>query len=170
VKAFRTRLEQDDTQPNPLGFARTADFSEVFRRDIELWLNHPDRPWHQPDAAPLPSTPPRAAEPFVDAWLGLLAHECDRLPLEVLDPRQGLKQSTDPIRLHDVFVPLKATAPPRPWLESKDRDLLLARQAAEDSTNEPVPVLELLERERLAVLIGDPGSGKTALLNLLSWA
>ncbi len=35
---------------------------------------------------------------------------------------------------------------------------------------EPVPVLELLKAQRLNVVIGDPGSGKSALVNQLTWS
>jgi predicted NACHT family NTPase len=41
---------------------------------------------------------------------------------------------------------------------------------ASGGRQEPEPVLALMEKQRLAVLIGDPGSGKSALVNQLTWS
>ncbi len=107
--------------------------------------------------------------PYLQTWLKLLASECAHLPLEILDARHGLEQA-DPIGLPDIFVPLKAIAPTETWKETREQDLALARAMAAGGKQEPEPVLELMKEQRLAVLIGDPGSGKSALVNQLTWS
>lgn len=108
------------------------------------------------------------AKLYLAIWFQLLAQECTHLPLEILDARQGLEHK-DAIGLPDVFVPLKAIAPPSQWLQLKQQNRTLANEIAEDKSAGHVPVIDLLAKQRLSVVIGDPGSGKSALVNQLSW-
>ncbi len=95
------------------------------------------------------------------------------MPLQVLDPRQGLDNTADPIKLPDIFVPLKAVAPTKKWLEAEQPNAQLVREITtakhSDSSTEAEDVIALLEQQRLTVLLGDPGSGKSVMLNQLCW-
>jgi formylglycine-generating enzyme required for sulfatase activity len=73
-----------------------------------------------------------------------LAIECRRLPLEVIDAKFLDGQE---VRLPDIYVPLDA------WQRGSDR-----RQS----------VLDVLVNKSRAVLLGEPGSGKTVLVNYLT--
>ena len=145
----------------------------MFRQDLELWLNDPARPWSLKNAIQRPEQPepeiPLQESPYLKIWQNLLARECAHLPLEILDARHGMEQA-EPIGLPDIFVPLKAIAPSEKWQETQEPNLALARTMASGGQGEPEPVLALMKKQRLAVLIGDPGSGKSALVNQLTWS
>jgi NACHT domain len=172
VKDFKKKLQTSNPPLYTVDFPTTDEFPKIFRQDLERWLNDPARPW-SPKKTKKPEQPeldlPIQETPFLQIWLKLLAIECAHLPLEILDARHGLEQA-DPIGLPDIFVPLKAIAPTKPWKETREQDLALARAMATGGKQEPEPVLALLKEQRLAVLIGDPGSGKSALVNQLTWS
>lgn len=167
VLDFKARLQTSEPQFLTVEFPDTTDFERVFRQDLERWLHDPARPWYEksrPETTLKPDATPAAAEsPYLPIWLKLLAADCARLPLEILDVRQG-DQTADPILLPDIFVPLKAMPPSESRKRGEKRDLTLDREM------EPTPVLDILAEQRLAVVIGDPGSGKTALVNQLTWS
>jgi len=84
-----------------------------------------------------------------------LAIECRRLPLEVIDSKFLDGQE---VRLPDIYVPLHAlrrgSGPEEPQVRQEEEKRL--------------SVLDALAKERLAVLLGEPGSGKTVLVNYLA--
>ncbi len=170
VDAFRAHLNKEgEDQLFTANFETTDDFPVLLARDLNQWLNDPKKPWNQQgDGTGDPPDPP-PDDQLLAEWLRIQAVDCARLPLEVLDARQGLEQPADPIRLPDIFVPLKAVAPPEKWLEQDEEVPDHIRKMTEGKSGEPVPVLDLLARESHAVLIGDPGAGKSALVNQLAW-
>ena len=169
VVAFKEKLTNGDPPFFTCSFQTTEDFAEIFRTDLERWLNDPDRSWHK-KRTPIQGIPdsPAKQTPYLNIWFRLVAKECARLPLEVLDARQGLEEHRESIRLPDVFVPLKAVAPPKAWQEGEKPENVL-RQIKDDDSSEPQPVIDLLEQKEHTVIIGDPGSGKSALVNQLTW-
>ncbi len=104
-----------------------------------------------------------------------LAIECRRLPLEVIDSKFMDGQE---VRLPDIYVPLQAVrrgSEPSvfPLVQAEflhavrrgsEREQLQAGQEDEKR----LPVLDALAKERRAVLLGEPGSGKTVLVNYLA--
>ena len=172
VLDFKHQLQNGEPPFFTVDFPATQDFERIFRQDMELWLNDPARPWKsiKPTGPGTLSAATSALEsPYLPIWLKLLAKDCARLPLEILDARQG-DEYGDPIVLPDIFVPLKAIPPSESWKHSAAQDLALAKHMAAGGQAEPTPVLEILAEQRLAVVIGDPGSGKTALINQLAWS
>lgn len=171
VLDFKHQLQTGDQQFLTVDFPTNQEFAAIFRHDMQRWLHESARPWNiAPTATAIPadSVPSPETSPYLTIWLKLLGNDCARLPLEILDSRQGLEQC-DPIALSDIFVPLKAMPPSDRWKRGDAQDLALAREMAAGSGAKPVPVLEILAQQRLAVVIGNPGSGKSALVNQLAW-
>ncbi len=180
VNAFKASLWQEGKQQAyTQSFQTSADFPSILERDLQRWLHDSDRPWNQttddntPENNQPVSTSPVSPTPYFTVWQRHLAAECARLPLEVLDPRQGLEQTANPIQLPDIFVPLNAIAPTKKWQDAEHSNQQLIREISaaqhDDSATKPEPVMALLEHHRLAVLLGDPGSGKSVMLNHLCW-
>ena len=104
-----------------------------------------------------------------------LAIECRRLPLEVIDSKFMDGQE---VRLPDIYVPLQAVrrgSEPSvfPLLQAEflhavrrgsEREQLQADQEDEKR----LPVLDAFAKESRTVLLGEPGSGKTVLVNYLA--
>ena len=174
VWQFREKIEKENSgvQLYTKSFPTTDDFEAVFREDIERWLNDPARQWNQSHTTK-PVTPSLQTlipeTPYFKTWQRLLAAECAHLPLEILQANQGLEQA-DPIHLPDIFVPLKAIAPSTAWKETRKQNISLAKEMAAGGNAEPEPVMEILQQQRMAVVIGDPGSGKSALVNQITWS
>jgi energy-coupling factor transporter ATP-binding protein EcfA2 len=84
-----------------------------------------------------------------------LATECGRLPLEVIDSK--LLEGRE-VRLPDIYVPLHAMR------RGSEREQPQGGQEDEKR----LPVLDALAKERRTVLLGEPGSGKTVLVNYLT--
>ena len=85
-----------------------------------------------------------------------LAIECRRLPLEVIDSKFLDGQE---VRLPDIYVPLHALR----------RTLKQDQPKTSQEEEKRLPVLDALTtKERRAVLLGEPGSGKTVLVNYLA--
>ena len=171
VQAFKNRLTTGKLKLYTKDFPGTDDFEAIFRQDIELWLHDPKRPWNQHKGHTVEASKHDSSmqdSPYFPIWQKLLARECAHLPLEILDARQG--DQADPIKLPDIFVPLKAMAPAKKRERRNTSEATMARALTADERSERVPVLDLLSQHRLAVLIGDPGSGKSALVNQLTWS
>ena len=84
-----------------------------------------------------------------------LAMECGRLPLEVIDSK--LLEGKG-VRLPDIYVPLHALR------RGGGREEPQAGQ----QEDKRLAVLDALAKERRAVLLGEPGSGKTVLVNYVA--
>jgi formylglycine-generating enzyme required for sulfatase activity len=180
VKIFKDGLwKEAEQQAYTQSFKTSDEFPNILEHDLQRWLSNLERPWNQtPDEHATKnnqsvSTSPVSPSPYFAAWQRLLAAECARLPLEALDPRQGLEHTANPIQLPDIFVPLNAIAPTKKWLNAEHSNVQLIQEMSSaqrgDSAAEPEPVMALLEHHRLAVLLGDPGSGKSVMLNQLCW-
>ncbi len=89
-------------------------------------------------------------------YLTRLKLTAGRMPLGQLDPQTATPgQPVPEIRLDAVYVPLDTT---------------LTQPAVGGKSGEraPVPVLDAVIRNRRLVILGDPGSGKTTLINHLT--
>ncbi|MCP4697389.1 MAG: SUMF1/EgtB/PvdO family nonheme iron enzyme [Gammaproteobacteria bacterium] len=121
-----------------------------------------------PGRAVSPESPAPAAvypeNPLLREWLRALAGECARLPLGAVDPKFA-----DPeirVELPDVYTDLHVIRAPE---GGEEKEGILLRMARGEGEREEV--IEALERpeNRLAVLLGDPGSGKSTLVNVMSY-
>lgn len=168
VETFKQRLTTNDPPLYTKDFPGTDEFEAIFRQDLELWLHDPKRPWNQNKTQPT-ATANITESPYFSVWQHCLALECTKMNLGLLDKKLG--EQTEPIKLPEIFIPLKAMRPSEIGLQlTEHRDDILTYTARATESSEPVPVLELLNESRLSVLIGDPGSGKSALVNYLAWS
>jgi formylglycine-generating enzyme required for sulfatase activity/energy-coupling factor transporter ATP-binding protein EcfA2 len=108
------------------------------------------------------------ADILLQAYYRCLAGECRRLPLGVIDREFVRTSGEQPIPLPDVYVDLDVVAPaPEEKGDERAWGLRLARGEGKERT----PLLEALAQPAAAraVLLGDPGSGKTTFVNYLAY-
>ncbi|GBC61056.1 hypothetical protein DENIS_2016 [Desulfonema ishimotonii] len=96
-------------------------------------------------------------------YLTDLAAETDRLPWGRLSPEQAGPDQGESLRLSDVYTALDTTEPERMDCEDDVRQCL-ARQAR----MERISAQRMINDHDRLVLLGDPGSGKTTLVNFLT--
>ena len=148
-QAFRQRLNQELIRDT---FATPEELSSKVATALGNWARE--------QIKPLPARGPSYQvtadlDEKLARYFRHLAIECRRLPLEVIDAKFLDGQE---VRLPDIYVPLDAlrrgsrTEEPHVGQEEKKR----------------LPVLDALAKERRAVLLGEPGSGKTVLVNYLT--
>ncbi|GIK54560.1 MAG: SUMF1/EgtB/PvdO family nonheme iron enzyme [Chloroflexi bacterium] len=144
---------------------------------IDRWFDHQGKKLVQ-ETASTPSTPtsaptpplPDPDEPTPANWeSGYLRHLYDlhnQLPLALIDIREADERST-PLLLADIFTPLDVPAQQQ-RTESLSDEALAAAQA--DGRLPRDPVLKALSQSanKKLVLLGDPGSGKSTLVNYLT--
>jgi formylglycine-generating enzyme required for sulfatase activity len=157
VLAFRNRMRQMN---NPLFYAEypsAAGFSEVFARDLNLWLADPARPWSAPRRTQgLPSPPIQrlAMEPPTQqkSWR-------DYPPAEL---QAWVERHHAP--LAEAFAGQKAVRERQVHVRLAVR-LDLATSPRETRVLEPEDLTPLLEAggSQVLLLSGDGGAGKTSL-------
>ncbi len=114
---------------------------------------------------PLDQAPTGKLLAFYYRWL---AAECRRLPLGVIDNQWLGAGEQQTVPLPDVYVDLDVIpSAPKEAESQRGWAMRLVRGLGESSTR--VPALAALARERLAVLVGDAGSGKTTFVNYLAY-
>ena len=97
-------------------------------------------------------------------YLAELAAEANRLPWASLDPDYADPSRGESLGLADVYTALDTTELER--VESEDElRAFLARQAEARR----IPAQEMINREPRLLLLGDPGSGKSTLVNFLAY-
>ncbi len=102
---------------------------------------------------------------FYYRWL---AAECRRLPLGIIDTRWLDSGEQQNVPLPDVYVDLDVI-PSAPKASESARGWALRLVRGHDEGGGRVPALTALASERLAVLVGDAGSGKTTFVNYLTY-
>ncbi len=114
---------------------------------------------------PTDQVPPEA---LLQAYLRSLAAECRRLPLGVIDKEFMRASGEQPIPLPDIYVDLDVVAPARKDVED---ERAWALRLVRGEGRERTPLLEAVagSENGRAVLLGDPGSGKTTFVNYLSY-
>ncbi|MDE3089164.1 MAG: SUMF1/EgtB/PvdO family nonheme iron enzyme, partial [Chloroflexota bacterium] len=111
-----------------------------------------------------------------EMYLDWLAQDCDLLPLSI-DPKAVTPDPSSKVTLREVYVPLDvaplSTAEKGrmekliPRLRG-DKPAITAEQLDAETREERISALRALAETRQAVLLGDPGSGKTTLINYLA--
>jgi formylglycine-generating enzyme required for sulfatase activity len=97
-------------------------------------------------------------------YLRDLAAETARLPWGRFAPEKGeTAGGRERLRLTDVFVPLDALA-----VDETGGEAELRRTLARSGETDRIPAQEAVNRWDRLVLLGDPGSGKTILVNFLT--
>ena len=102
------------------------------------------------------------------AYQRSLAAECSRLPLGIIDTEFVRTRGDDGVSVPDVYVDLDVIAP---QMARGDDARTLALHLARGEGGDRTPLLEAITRpaNRLAVLTGDAGSGKTTFVNYLTY-
>ena len=170
VNAFKQQLSRGKNKLLYAEFNESDDFPSTLSHDLEPWLNDPRQPWNihreRPVSTLSASQPvdPNARQ-WLDAYYQALRRECENLPLEKLG------EGNVAIHLSQVHIPLKIRRPPpRPEIDDPEtlRRHALRLERGEGEDDDEMPLLEMLAEQRLAVLVGGPGSGKSALVNWVS--
>jgi len=102
------------------------------------------------------------------AYLRSLAAECSRLPLGIIDTEFVRTSGESPVPLPDVYVDLDVVAVTAERTRD-ERDLALHLARGEGGDRTPLLATLALAANRLAVLTGDAGSGKTTFVNYLAY-
>jgi len=97
-------------------------------------------------------------------YLAELATDANRLPWASLDPDYADPSRGESLGLADVYVALDTTELER--VESEDE--LRAFLARQDEARR-IPAQEMINQEARLLLLGDPGSGKSTLVNFLAY-
>jgi formylglycine-generating enzyme required for sulfatase activity/energy-coupling factor transporter ATP-binding protein EcfA2 len=162
---------REDRLAGRFGFGTAAP--EQLAKDVAIALGN--LVFEKKGAAPKRRKVPAASSPDLAAvertYLAFLADRYQYLDFKGM----GVSGLTVRFPLLDLYVPLKA----RPALPEGDRtgmsDLRLAGKRMTDeeraeagSLGQPAPVLDLLQKERGLVLLGDPGAGKSTFLKALA--
>jgi formylglycine-generating enzyme required for sulfatase activity/energy-coupling factor transporter ATP-binding protein EcfA2 len=97
-------------------------------------------------------------------YLAEVAAEANRLPWASLDPDYADPSRGESLGLADVYVALDTTQLERVESEDELRSFLARQDEARR-----IPAQEMLNRDAHLLLLGDPGSGKSTLVNYLTY-
>ena len=97
-------------------------------------------------------------------YLAELAAEANRLPWASLDPDYADPSRDESLGLADVYTALDTTKLER--VESEDE---LRAFLAHQAEARRIPAQEMINRDAHVLLLGDPGSGKSTLVNFLAY-
>ena len=150
-------------------------------KDVVTYRNAPDGQFTFPlsaakevksKGAPMSHTPPIPLAKLVANYLGRVQTVANVLPLAIIDPRaveRTLRQNMD---LLPVYVALNTTTTVAVEDEVDPKKKAHREQTREDMATmrktRALPALEAAAHERLMVLLGDPGSGKSTFVNHLA--
>jgi len=198
VRAFRQRLQKNDPPVFYAQYPGPSGFRDVLENDLNLWLSDADRPWVPDFAARAVKPPAETAQAAhdtvpdefdVSGYREALTDRFDVLNFEMLDVSGAYYGG---VRLWNVFIPQSVREcheyTPRLLEMPKEHVQLLvekgelnaaelaeAEQMEDDRRrqylSQPIrPVLEVVDDSSVkrCVILGDPGSGKSALLRFLA--
>jgi len=97
-------------------------------------------------------------------YLKELATETDHLPWASLDPDYANPKSGEVIGLSDIYIALDTTELEKPKSEDEVRHYLSKQAEAKR-----ISAQEMLDTKSKLVLLGDPGSGKSTMVNFLAY-
>jgi formylglycine-generating enzyme required for sulfatase activity len=111
------------------------------------------------------ATPEPGASPdtFRRAYLHRLAQQASRLPLVGINPKAASDQKSGELKLSAVYTALLTQ---RPDIDEDMRGLRPERAMEREARR--LSALEVLDREKRLVLLGDPGSGKSTFVNFVA--
>ena len=134
-----------------------AAVAPLVKRNKNVESNHP------PGLIPAFLANPTPIDSLLQPYLRVLRSDCNTLPLATIDPK--FSEPGQEVKLTCVYTDLNVLAAPVEH-EEKGRDWVLRLMREEEAQ---VNVLEAMARpeSRLAVLLGDPGSGKTTFVHYL---
>lgn len=113
-----------------------------------------------------PNDPP---DELLKAYYRSLGHECCRLPLGVIDTQFVRTANEAAIPLPDIYVDLDVIAAQAPADENQERAWSLRLLRGEGGDRSPVLTALAEPNYARAVLLGDPGSGKTTFVSYLGY-
>lgn len=152
VRAFRERLENSDPPLYYRTFTDTADFRDVLRKDLTLWLNDASRPWHSlPAYTPIRPASVRLTD-LQTAYYQSLVEAFKTLDIAGIDINENVN-----IPLKDVYIRLRVIRGQEPY-EGEDDGTL----------DGPLDIHSALDKYRRLVIVGDPGSGKSTFLKFIA--
>ena len=104
-----------------------------------------------------------------EMYLDWLAKYCDLLPLSVFKSQEAAPGVEAKATLRQVYVPLDMLwRPPEKKRRDQEPHAWTPEELSEVTKEDRVPALRALSQTPHAVLLGDPGSGKTTLTNHLA--
>jgi hypothetical protein len=104
-------------------------------------------------------------EGLMRRYLTDLAAETNLLPWGRISPEEAGPAEESALRLADVYTALDTTAPER--MDSEDD---LRRRLSRPERMPRIPVQQMINDHDRLVLLGDPGSGKTTVVNFITHA
>jgi formylglycine-generating enzyme required for sulfatase activity len=123
-----------------------------------------DEPAKSP-VAPVSPTPGPEVKARREAYLSHVLRTAGRLSLSGVDPKVAGHES-EPLELHAVYTALMTQTSEEIVVGRQRRDPMSRWREAGGHVR--LSALELLDRERRLVLLGDPGGGKSTFLNFLA--
>ena len=150
VKQFRVRISDKGLH---WPYKEVSEFTKLASNHLHAAIvdyvkRSPDAPIKPQQSPDKPSLADRRR------YLLALQRDCLRIPLNVLG--QGLETDKKDVSLDQVFIDLN--------VHRRDHEALRQMETGESAESEPLKAVEAIQKSSHAVLLGDPGSGKSSFV------